>query len=1106
MRSAPGDGDRRPVNATADGRVFIFAPIHPLAGTPHMRSRALALLAIAAASAAVTVLPSLGSAQAFDSTTTAAMKWRNIGPANFMGRLADVAGIPGPSKTLFVAAAAGGVWKTTNNGQTWRPVFDDKRIASLGTLAIAPSDTQQVWLGTGEPHSRNSIEPGAGIYKSSDGGITWKLMGLEKTQHIGRIAVDPRDPNVVYVAALGAAWKSNPERGLYKTVDGGTTWQLVKFISDKAGFVDVALDPRNPDVVYAAAYERLRTPYSLKSGGVGSGLFKSTDAGKTWTEITGSGFPTGPKGRIGLAIARSNPDYIYAMVEAAKPSKDGKFAAERVPADNGLYRSTDAGKTWTKTNSANVRPFYYSQVRVDPKNADRVYFSSTQMMVSDDGGKTARTAAQSVHVDDHGLWIDPSDPERFAIANDGGIALTFDRGGNFIQPQNLPIGQFYEVSYDMAFPYNVCSGAQDNGTWCGPSRRKSGSVNNAYWYTIAGGDGFYTAQDPTNADIQFGESQGGNVSRVNVRTGERASMRKPSWQEQYKRWEDSIAIVRGDPLKPATKEVTALVTALKAKQKSDSTDLALRFNWNAPFFLSPHNPRNFYFAGNRVLKSTKQGDDLFLISPDLSKKLAAKIDTSMNLTGGITLDATGAETYGTVVALAESYVKVGLLFAGTDDGNVWKSGNDGATWENLAGRFPGLPAELYVARIEPSHFDSLTFWVAFDNHRYNDFTPYLYATNDGGKTFRSIVNNLPKDMPGDFLHVIREDPTNENLLFVGSSVAVYASIDKGATWSRFMSGMPTVPVYDLKIHPRDHELIAATHGRSLWVADITPLQQLNAKVLAADAHLFEPRTAYQYGEAPNLMASGNGNAQAFFAVPSPTYGADIAYRLGANAPTSVRVTITNAAGDTLANLPGAGGVGVHSVTWNYRATVRAAVVAAALSPSEKRDSIIKAVRGPVVLDSLVKAGFDSVALARAKQLLNPPAGAAGFGGRGGGGAGGRGGVGCERPLTQWDTFCARPGEGPLPRAGAADAAAEGGGPQRGPEPENVRKVFDLIGLKVPAGAGRGGFGGGAGGSEAGTGTYLVTLKVGDKTFKQVLKIERMSGGDSGGSPFGGDER
>ncbi|MBM3907316.1 MAG: hypothetical protein FJ363_04450 [Gemmatimonadetes bacterium] len=1048
-------------------------------------------------------------AQTLDSAATANMKWRTVGPANFMGRLSDVVGIPGPSKTLFITASAGGVWKTTNNGFTWRPTFDDKRVASLGPITIAPSDTQQVWVGTGEPNSRNSIEPGGGVYKSTDGGITWKLMGLEKTQHIGRIAVDPRNPNVVWVAALGAAWSSNPDRGLYKTADGGATWQQVKLISDKAGFVDVDIDPKNPDVMYAASYERVRSPYSLKSGGPGSALWKSTDAGKTWTEVTGNGFPTGPKGRIEIAIARSNTDIVYAMVEAATPGKDGKYVAERNPPANGLYRSADGGKTWVKTNNANVRPFYYSQVAVDPRNPDRVYFSSTQLLVSDDGGKTSRVAAQGVHVDDHGTWIDPNDPERIALANDGGVAFSFDKGGNWLQGQNIPIAQFYEVSYDMAVPYTVCAGAQDNGTWCGPSRRKSGGVNNAYWYTINGGDGFYTDQDPTNPNIKFGESQGGNVSRVNVATGERTALRKPGWQDQYRKWEDSIAIVRGDLSKPATKEMQKALDALKAKQKQDSLDLAMRYNWNSPFFLSPHNPRNFYFAGNRVLKSTKQGDDLFIISPDLSKKLWAKIDTSMNLTGGITLDATGAETYSTITTLAESYVKAGLLYAGTDDGNVWKTEGGDRNWVQLKGPFPGLPHnEVYVARIEPSHFDTLTFYVVFDNHRNGDFTPYAYVTNDGGKSFRSIVANLPKDMPGDYLRVVREDAVNPNLLFMGSSVAVYVSIDKGASWSRFMSGMPTVPIYDLKIHPRDRELIAATHGRGIWIVDITPLQQVNTAVLAADAHLFAPRTAYQWGEAPALLASGNGNAQLYFQVPSPPYGADLWYRVGAGGG-SPRIIVTSAAGDTLANLAGTAGAGLQTVTWNFRG--RAPVVAAApLSPSERRDSVLRATRAPAVLDSLTKAGYDSAAIARAKQILNPPAG--GFGGRGGGGGGGGGaagrtGIGCERPLTQWDAFCARPGEGSAARSGLAADPAAAAGPQRGPEPESVRRIFDIIGLKMPAG-GRGGFGGFGGfAAEQGTGTYLVTLKVGDKTYKQVLKIERVSGGDGGGGfPFGEDDR
>jgi len=1073
--------------------------------------------------AAVAMTASGAFAQGLDSTSIAGLKWRNVGPATFEGRLSDVVGIPGPSKTIFVAAAAGGIWKSTNAGLTWRPVFDDKRIISMGMLAIAPSDTQQVWAGTGEPNSRNTIEPGAGIYKSNDGGLTWNLMGLEKTQHIGRIVVHPKDPNTVYVAALGAAWTSSKDRGLYKTTDGGKTWNLIKFVSDKAGFVDVALDPRNPDVVYATSWERFRNPYSLKSGGPGSGLFKSTDAGKTWTEIKGNGFPEGTKGRIGLAVAPSNGDVVYALTEAADPSKDGSYTPQNSPKANGLYRSTDAGKTWAQMNNYNVRPFYYSQVRVDPRNADRVYFSSTQLQVSDDGGKTSRGAAQSVHVDDHGIWIDPNDPERWYLANDGGVSITFDRGGNFIQTTTLPIGQFYEVSYDYATPYNICGGAQDNGSWCGPSKRK-GPVNNSYWFTYAGGDGFYSAQDPTDPNIIYGESQGGSASRVNLKTGERMSFRKPSWQDRYKQWEDSIAVVRGDPLKAETKEQTKALALLRAQQKSDSVDLALRFNWNTPLVLSHHNPSVVYFGGNRLLKSTKKGEDLYLISPDLSKKQQAKIDTSIVYNGGITLDATGAETYGTIVAFGESYLKAGLIFAGTDDGNVWKSPNDGATWENLSTRFPGLPAETWVARIETSHFDTLTFWVAFEGHRSNDFMPYLYVTNDGGKSFKSIANNLPNTSPADYLHVIREDPYNKDLLFVGSSLSAYVSLDRGATWSKFGANLPSVPVFDLKIHPRDHELIAATHGRSFWIAPIAPLEQMTPKVMASNVHLFEPRTAYQWGEGPTLAAGGNGNAQAFFATPSPTYGADISYRVaGAAAGGQARIAISDASGDVIATLNGPAVAGLHTVSWNFQGRRSGPAAAPApLSASERRDSILKAVRAPAVLDSLAKAKYDTAAIARAKAILNPPTidpAAGGRGGRGGGGGGGGGrgaGAACERPLTQWEPFCARPGEAaptPARGGGAADDAAGGGRGGRGgaPESDAVKKIFDLIGLKMPAqGGGRGGnaaFGGGAGGNfTAGTGDYLVTLTIGTTTLKQKLHVERVSGGDDASGGFGlGDD-
>ncbi|MBU6366190.1 MAG: hypothetical protein KJT01_08265 [Gemmatimonadetes bacterium] len=1077
-----------------------------------LRSR-LAPWLVAAAAALPAAATAGAQSAGLDSATVAGLRWRTVGPANFMGRLSDVVGIPSPSKTVFVAAAGGGIWKSTNNGITWRPVFDDKRVISMGMLAIAPTDTQQVWAGTGEPNSRNSIEPGGGVYKSVDGGLTWTLTGLEKTEHVGRIAVHPKDPNTVFVAALGAAWRSNPERGLYRTTDGGKTWQLVKYVSDKAGFVDVAIHPANPDIVFATSWERRRTPYSLWSGGPGSALWKSTDGGTTWAEVKGGGFPAGLKGRMSLDINRANPDVIYMMIEAAEQAAS-PIVGERSPKRNGLWKSTDGGATWAQMNNINVRPFYYSQVRSDPRNPDRVYFSSTELQLSEDGGKTSRNAAQQVHVDDHGLWIDPNDPQRWFLANDGGVAITFDAGGNFLQPQNLPIAQFYEVAFDYAVPYNICGGAQDNGTWCGPSRRRAPTTPLGYWFTIAGGDGFYAAMDPTDPDIVYGESQGGNASRLNLRTGERLNFAKPQWQPTYRRWEDSIAVVRGDPLAPATKAQQAAIAALRARQQADSAALALRFNWNAPFFLSPHNPAVVYFAGNRLLKSTKRGEDFQLVSPDLSRQLTAKLDTALRLTGGITLDATGAETYGTIVAMDESPVKPGLLLAGTDDGHLWITRNDGATWENLSARVPGLPngGEVYVTRVEASAHDTNTFYVAYDNHRNGDFRPYLFVTTDGGRTFRSIAAGLPSDGPGDFLHVVREDPANPRLLYAGTSIGVYVSLDQGGSWTRFMAGLPSVPVYDLQVHPRDKELIAATHGRGFWIVDIAPLQEMTAAVAAKPAHLFTPRTAYQWGEGPTRAASGNGNAQGFFATPNPSYGATISYRVTQAGQGPARISIVNAMGDTVASLTGPSSAGLHTVTWGY-ALAAPPAPRAALSPSEKRDSILRAVRAPKVLDSLAAAKYDSSALATAKQLLNPPGGGmGGFGGRGGGGGGGgRFGANgaCERPLTQWDTFCARPAEAAAARGGANPQAqqlaermqqmtAAAGTPA-------VRKVFDLIGLPAPSQGGRGGgFGGFGGGATATTGDYGVVVRLGDTVLKGRLRVENVGGAGADAGP-GGDE-
>ena len=1095
------------------------------------------------AGVALTSIAAAAGAQSIDSLTLAGFRWRTVGPANFEGRVADIAGIPSPSKTFFVAAAGGGIWKTTNAGVTFRPVFDNEPVVSMGALAIAPSDTMQVWAGTGEQNSRNTIEPGGGIYKSTDGGITWKLMGLEKTQHIGRIVVNPTNPNVVYVAALGAAWKSSPERGLYKTEDGGQTWKLVKFINDKTGFVDVALDPKNPNVVWASAYQRVRGPYFLISGGPGSGLWKSTDAGSSWTEIKGGGFPETQKGRIMLAIYPQDPNIVYAMVEADSirgqaATKDGK----RQKLANGLYRTKDGGKTWEKMNDADTRPFYYSQVRVDPRNPDHVWFSSTPVLVSSDGGKTARTATQGIHVDHHAMWIDPNDPDHFIVGDDGGISITWDGGGNFDFPANLPIGQFYDVSYDFDTPYNICGGAQDNGAWCGPSRRKNGPVTNAYWFTISGGDGFYTAQHPTEPWIVWGESQGGNVSRLNLKTGERTSLVKPSWRPLYTTLEDSILITRGDTNSPETKSQEQRIAEYRARQKADSANLDLRFNWETPYFLSPHNPDVFYIGGNRVLKSTQRGDNLYPISPDLSKKNWARIDTSMNKTGGITLDATGAETYGTVVALAESYVRPGFLYAGTDDGNVWTTRNDGSTWEQIPqSRFPGLPqSDVYVSRIEPSHFDTTTFYITFDNHRWNDFTPYAYVTNDAGKTFRSVAGGLPHESPADFVHVIREDPYNRDLLYVGTSRAPYVSLDRGTTWHRFSSAMPTVPVYDLKIHPRDRELIAATHGRGFWIVDVAPLEQMagdsGKKVIADNTYLFTPTTAFEYGQGPAVGASSNGEGQKFFNAPSPQYGADIVYRIAPNgtstaslagnatdanssAPNAGRggrapreqakIVITDARGDTVRTLNGPMSPGLHRVTWDFRGKPPVHV----LSISEKRDSIVRANRMNFVFDSLEKAGaMPKQTIDRLRNMI--ASGNAGFG-RGGGGGRGSAGIG---------GWVARPGEGAfIGGRGGRGGAGQGEGAQAGGEPsiQDLLEQFpggaeELGELLRPPGqrGGRGGgfgaifgFGGGRGNQApvVNSGDYLVTLNVGGRTYKQLLRVERASGGEDVSTGFVDEE-
>jgi hypothetical protein len=1021
-----------------------------------------------------------------DSATLAGFRWRSIGPAIMGGRVTDVEGVPGNPKVFYVATATGGIWKTINAGTMFFPLFDKERVISMGDIAIAPSNPNILYAGTGEEDSRNSISPGGGLYKSTDAGLTWKLMGLEATQQIGRIVVDPADPNVVYVAALGHEWNSNPERGLYKSIDGGATWQLSKFVSDKAGFVDLAMDPKDHNTLYAASWERVRGPYFLKSGGPGSGLWKTTDAGATWREIKGGGFPATMKGRIGIAVSPSDPQVVYTWVEAdtlpralAKGEKPDTSRQQKT--NSGIYRSSDGGATWVLTyrneppaNGAgglgDARPFYYSQIRVDPKNPDRIYWMSSVFRTSADGGKTVQRGAIGVHTDWHAMWIDPSDPEHYILGDDGGIAVTYDRGGTYDFINTFPVGQFYAVSYSMEKPYTVCGGLQDNGSWCGPSRAKNRTgISNSDWYNVGGGDGFYAAIDPGDPNIVYSESQGGNASRLNIAQNTRTVIMRGGGRDRTSIFEDSVIIARGDTLRPETPDITRTLAQIRARAAADSAR-GYRFNWSTPFFLSPHAASTVYIGGNRLLKSTDRGDHFYPISPDLSTRDSARIIMSTRLTGGITRDNSGAETHGTITTVAESPIRPGILWSGTDDGNVWLTTNDGGQWTDITTHFPGVPKKSWVSRVEPSHFDTATVYVTFDNHGENDFHPYVYVSNDFGKTFRSISNNLPTGGP-DFVHVIREDPANRDLLFLGSDVGAYVSTDRGGSWQRFMTGLPTVPVHDLQIHPRDRELIAATHGRSIWIVDIAPLEQMSNGAMARGTMFFAPTPAYEYSQANTQ----NFTANKYFLAPNPPYGAELAYRVtSGTSRDSAKIVVTDIRGDTVRTLTGPGGVGLHQAYWDLRGRARP------LGPAALRDSIVAARVRRQREDSVRAARGDTTATAaRGAPVAGDTAAMAAM----------RDSMSAMR--ARGDTAGMRALRARMPARGGFV-----GGGRRGqggaPGEINLRPAEAPIGER---GGGGGGGGGGFGGARAGNlvepGDYMVTIIAGGQTMRQVVHVERV---------------
>ena len=716
------------------------------------------------------------------------LEWREIGPTIMGGRVADLAVVESDPATYYVGTATGGVWKTTNGGVSFESVFDDPTTSSIGDVTLAPSNPNVVWVGTGEPQNRQSSPWGNGVYRSTDAGRTWAHLGLENTHHISRIRVHPRDPDVAYVAAVGHLWGANPERGVYKTTDGGETWELVLFVDENTGAIDLAMDPNDPETLFAAMYQRRRTAWGFNGGGPGSGIYRTTDGGSHWEELT-EGLPDGDKGRIGLDIYRGDGNLVYAIVEADARRAGQGFGGGGGGGKNGVYKSTDRGETWEQVSTVNNRPMYYSQIRIDPTDPERLYTGGSSLYRSSDGGRTfTPDAAEGVHLDHHALWIDPSNSDHMILGSDGGVSYTRDRGENWYQHRNLPLAQFYEIGVDNRDPYHVCGGLQDNGSWCAPSDTWSNQgIRTRDWYNVGSGDGFYTVMHPDRPHVMFAESQGGNVTRVNLETMERVRMRPVG------------------------------------RPGGDGEDPDLRWNWNTPIVLSRHDPNTVYTGANIVFKSTDLGATWEAISPDLTWAIDRDELEIMGVPGTEPMMSLhdGTSSYGNLITIAESPVDGAVLYAGSDDGRVHVTRDGGETWTDVTAGIPGLPEQTYVSRLVASHADVGTVYASFDGHRNDDFSTYVYRSDDFGASWRSITTGLPENS----VNVIAQHPRSANLLFLGNEIGVYFSVNEGVSWNALSNNMPAVPVDDIQIQERG-ERPRAGHARA-WHLD--PLGHLAAR-------------------------------------------------------------------------------------------------------------------------------------------------------------------------------------------------------------------------------------------------------------------------------------
>ncbi|MCR9245039.1 MAG: glycosyl hydrolase [bacterium] len=759
-----------------------------------------------------------------------ALKFRGIGPALASGRIADLAVDSVDSSRWFIAVASGGVWRTENHGITFEPVFDSQSSYSIGCVTIDPNNRHTIWVGSGENNSQRSVSWGDGVYRSLDGGRTWKNMGLRNSEHIGKIVVDPRDSRVVWVAAQGPLWKSGGDRGLYKTTDGGETWNKVLDISEHTGVNEVVLDPRNPDIAIASSYQRRRHVWTLINGGPESGIHKTTDGGKTWRKIT-TGLPAVDKGRIGLAMASTNPDVVYAIIEAQR----GK---------GGTFRSVDGGESWTKqSGKVSNSPQYYNELVCDPHDVDTVYCLDTWTSVSRDGGKTwSPVGNKHRHVDDHALWIDPRNPRHLLIGGDGGIYETYDGGKNWDFRENLPVTQFYRVSADQALPfYNIYGGTQDNNSMGGPSRTTSlAGITNEDWFVTVGGDGYEAQVDPTNPDIVYTQWQYGGLVRHDRKSGE--------------------------------------LTDIKPRQAPDEPPIV--WNWDSPLMISSHSHTRLYFAGDRLFRSDDRGDSWRTISGDLTRGIDRDQLKVMGRVQDVDAVAKNASTsvYGNCVSLAESPVDENVLFVGTDDGLIHVTSDGGQSWRKIAS-VPGVPEQTYVSRLEASRHSADRIYAGFSNHKNGDFKPYVFVSDDRGATWQSIAANLPAT---DVVWSVAEDHVNENLLFVGTEYGLWVSLNRGESWIRMKSGLPTVAVRDIEIQRRENDLILGTFGRGFYVLDdYTPLRSITEDAMAAPAQLFGVRKAPLYIQRSRLgLNTGLGSqGSTFYAAPNPEFGAIITYRL-----------------------------------------------------------------------------------------------------------------------------------------------------------------------------------------------------------------------------------